>query len=101
MLIGEVAVGDGGVLGQDRDALFALEVGRVHHPLGDLFVGAEDPGLAEHGVHQGRLAVVNVGDYGHVAYVSASHFAQFRCHSGVSRRAGAHQGSPLQGTRWH
>ncbi len=73
---------DSGVLCEDRDPLFALQVGRVHHALGDLFVGAEHPGLAEHPVHQGRLAVVNVGDYGHVAYVSASRL--FGCHSGVA-----------------
>ena len=36
-----VAVADGGVLGEDRDALLALEVHRVHDPLGDVLVLAE------------------------------------------------------------
>ena len=35
-----VAVPDRGVLGEDRDALLALEVVRVHDPVGDLLVGA-------------------------------------------------------------
>jgi hypothetical protein len=30
-------------------------------------------GLFKHGVHQSRLAVVNVGDYGDVSDVVASH----------------------------
>ena len=33
-----LAVADRGVLGEDRDALLALEVHRVHHPLGDVLV---------------------------------------------------------------
>ena len=63
---------DGGVLGQDRDALLALEVHGVHDPVGDLLVGAEGPGLAEHGVDEGGLAVVDVGHDGHVAEVGAA-----------------------------
>ena len=60
-------VEDGGVLGEDGDAALALEVVGVHDALGDGFVGAESPGLAEHGVDQGGLAVVDVGDDGDVA----------------------------------
>jgi hypothetical protein len=33
----------GGVLGEDRDAALALEVGVVHHALGDLLIGAKRP----------------------------------------------------------
>ena len=62
---------DGRVLGHDRDALLALEVDRVHDPLGHVLVGAEDAGLPEHGVHQGGLAVVDVGDDGDVSDVRA------------------------------
>ncbi len=58
---------DGGVLGQDGDAAFPLQVVGVHDPLGHLLVGAEDVGLPQQAVHQGRLAVVDVGDNGDVA----------------------------------
>ena len=62
-----VAEVDGRVLGQDRDAALALEVVRVHDALGDLLVGAEGAALAEQGVHERGLAVVDVGDDGDVA----------------------------------
>ena len=75
-----VAVPDRGVLGQDRDALLALEVHRVHDPVGDLLVGPERAGLAQHGVDEGGLAVVDVGDDGDVAQVAAR--ASARGHSG-------------------
>ena len=57
---------DGGVLGEDGDAPLALERVGVHHALFDLLVVAERPGLAEHLVHQGGLAVVDVRDDGDV-----------------------------------
>ena len=59
------------VLGQDRDALLALEVHGVHDPLGDVLVGAKGAGLPQHRVDQRRLAVVDVGDDGDVAQVLA------------------------------
>ncbi len=65
------AVANGRVLGQDRDALLALEVHRVEHPLGDVLVGAEGTGLPEEGVHERRLPVVDVRDDRDVAYVGA------------------------------
>ena len=61
----------GGVLGEDRDALLALEVVGVHRPLVDVGVLAERAGLPEHGVDEGGLAVVDVGDDGDVAQVVA------------------------------
>ena len=64
-----VAVVHGGVLGEDRDAALALLVHRVHHPLRDLFVRRKHAGLAEHGVDERRLAVVDVGDDRDVADV--------------------------------
>ena len=65
----DVAVVDRRVLGEDRDALLALEVHRVHDAIGDVLVGAEGAGLPEHGVDERRLAVVDVGDDGDVAEV--------------------------------
>ncbi len=67
----DAAPAHGGVLGQDGDALLALEVAGVHDPVGELLVGAERPGLAQQRVDQGRLAVVDVGHDGHVPDVVA------------------------------
>ena len=62
---------DGRLLGEDRDALLALEVARVHDPVDDGLVRPEGAGLAEHRVDQRGLAVVDVGDDGDVAQVGA------------------------------
>src|ERR1700722_7404865 len=62
-----VVIGERGVLGENRDAPFAFEIVRVHHPLDEFLVGAEDAALAEHGVDKGGLAVVDVGDDGDIA----------------------------------
>ena len=67
---------DGGVLGEDGDAALAFEVVRVHDALGHLLVGAEGAGLAQHGVDERGLAVVDVGDDGDIAYRLA-HSAMF------------------------
>jgi len=34
-----------GVLGEDRDALFPLQVHRIHDPLGHRFIGSKGAGL--------------------------------------------------------
>jgi hypothetical protein len=65
------AVADGRVLREDRDALLALEVHRVHDALGDVLVLAERARLPEHRVDQRRLAVVDVRDDRDVADVVA------------------------------
>ena len=64
-------VPDARVLGEDRDALLALEVVGVHDALVDVLVLAEGAGLPQHGVDEGRLAVVDVGDDGDVAELGA------------------------------
>ena len=61
----------GRVLGQDGDALFALEVARVEDAVGELLVRSEGSRLTEHSVDQRGLAVVNVGHDRHVAQVVA------------------------------
>ena len=68
-----VAVLDGGVLGQDGDAPLPLQVPGVHDPVLDLLVGPEGAALLEHFVHEGGLAVVNVGDDGDVSKVLVLH----------------------------
>ena len=60
-----------GVLGEDRDALLALQVARVHDALVDVLVLAERAGLPEHGVDERRLPVVDVGDDCDIAQVIA------------------------------
>ncbi len=60
-----------GVLREDRDALLALEVVRVHHAVLALEVGVERVRLLEHGVDERGLAVVDVGHDGHIAEVVA------------------------------
>src|SRR5256712_9375625 len=74
--------GDGRVLGQDGDAALALEREGVHHPVGDLLVGAEDARLAQHGVDQRRLPVVDVRDDGDVAHVGTARERQGASRSG-------------------
>jgi hypothetical protein len=63
----DVVPGDRGGLGEDGDAPLALLVLGVHDAVDHRFVGAEGPDAAEHGVDQGRLAVIDVGDQGDVA----------------------------------
>ncbi len=59
--------GDGGRLGEDRDAPLALLVVGVHDPVDERLVLAEHPARAEEGVDERRLAVIDVGDEGDVA----------------------------------
>jgi len=61
------------VLGQDGDPALALQGIRVEHALDHLLVLAKDARLFEHGVHQGGLAVVDVGDDGQVAEALDGH----------------------------
>ena len=63
----DAVVADAGGLGEDGDAALALQVVGVHDALDDVFVGAEDAALVEHGVHERGLAVVDVRDDGDVA----------------------------------
>ena len=60
----------GGVLRQDRDALFLLQVTGVHQPL-DRVVAAmgQRAGLPQHRIDQGRLAVIDVSDDGDVSEI--------------------------------
>ena len=67
-----VAVPDRGVLGEDGDALLALEIHRVHHALVDVLIGAEGAVLPQHRVDERGLAMVDVGDDGDVADVIAT-----------------------------
>src|SRR5690606_39348265 len=65
--------GDGGVLGQDRDATFLFLVVAVHHALGEHGALGERAGLLEQAIDEGGLAVVDVGDDGDVAQAFDGH----------------------------
>ena len=58
---------ESGVLGENGDAAFALEVVGIHDALDEFLIGAEDAGLAEHGVDESGFAVVDVGDDSDIA----------------------------------
>ena len=58
-----------GVLGQDGHTPLSLQIIRVHSQVLHHLVGAEGIGLAQQVVYQGGLAVVNVGNNGHIAQV--------------------------------
>jgi hypothetical protein len=64
---------DRAVLGEDRDAALALQVVRVHHPLGQLLVLSEDMTLPEHGVHQRGFTVIYMRYNCYVPYIVSLH----------------------------
>ena len=64
-------VGDGRVLGEDRDPAFAFLVHRVHDSVGDGLMRGEHAGLTQQSVDEGGLAVVNVRDDGDVSDIGA------------------------------
>ena len=68
-----------GVLREDRDALLALEVHRVHDALRDLLIRAEGARLPEHRVDQRGLTVVDVRHDRDVAYVFAGPEPAYGC----------------------
>ncbi len=76
---------DRGRLGENGDAALALEVVRIHHPLGDALVVAEGARLLQEPVDERGLAVVDVGDDGDVAELHQGRFSK----GGLRRRGGA------------
>ena len=107
----DVAVVDAGLLGQDGDALLALEIAGVHDALGHDLVGAEGAGLPKHGVDERGLAVVDVGDDGDVAEVGAccacgrrgsGHVVVRSCGGrGAAADGGGGREPPLSHSRYH
>ena len=68
-----VLIADGGVLGQNRNAALTLQVAGVHDTVHDLLIFPVSAALLQHLVHQGGLAVVNVGDDGYVSQMFVLH----------------------------
>ena len=58
---------DSSVLGEDGNAPFLLQIIGVHDPLDIASAISQGAGLLQQLVHQGGLAVVNVGDDGDIA----------------------------------
>ena len=85
----DVGVVDRRLLGEDRDALLALQVARVHDPIHERLVGAERAGLAQHRVHERGLAVIHVRDDRDVAQVVANTHRRGR---GARGRGGLRRG---------
>jgi hypothetical protein len=77
-----------GVLGQDGDALFLLEVTGIHDAFGGVVAAVcQGTGLAQHRVDQGRFAMVNVSHDGDVAEKGGDiHVAQCGSLAGRSRK---------------
>ena len=73
------AQGQGDVLGEDGDAALAFDVVGVEDEAvlaaGEALqlLTAKEAGLAHHFIHQCGLAMVHVGDDGHIAYVVPFH----------------------------
>ena len=64
-----IFIKNGSVLGQDRDTALTLDIIGVHDTFLNHLVASENAALAEQLIDQGGLAVINVGDNGHVADV--------------------------------
>ena len=60
---------DGGVLRQDGDAFFLLEVHRVHDAFVNGLMGAEGTRLMQHAIDQRGLAMINVSNNCHVSNI--------------------------------
>ena len=70
-----ILIVDGGILGQNGDAALTLQVVGVHDTLHRGLILPVDAALLEHLVHQGGLAVVNVGNDGYVSQFLVSHLS--------------------------
>ena len=71
-------VADGRVLGHDRDAPLLFEIHRIHHAILDDLVVVEGSRLPEHPVHEGRLAVVHVGNDSNITDIRFTHVLVFQ-----------------------
>ena len=63
LLSGGTAIVDSSVLGENRNALFAFKIARIHHAFTGLLnriALVESTRLPQHRINQGGLAVVNV-----------------------------------------
>src|ERR1039458_314683 len=73
----EVVVKHGGVFGEDGDAALAFQIVGVHDAVHQLLVGAKYAALAQHGVNQRGLSVIDVGNDGDVANLRGQTVSSF------------------------
>ncbi len=73
-------IGDGGVLGQNRDATLSLQRIGVHDQRAHLLVGREDLTLHQQGIDQSGLAVIDLSYDGQVTYGVVLVVAQIYSH---------------------
>ena len=73
-------IGDGGILGQNRDATLSLQRIGVHDQRAHLLVGREDLTLHQQGIDQSGLAVIDVSYDGQVTYGVVLVVAQIYSH---------------------
>jgi hypothetical protein len=78
----------GGVFGENGDSAFAFQIVGIHDPFHHRFVGPENSALPQHGIHEGGLTVVYVGDDGDVANILS--------HKILGVEAAAHSGQALK-----
>jgi hypothetical protein len=76
------------VLGEDGDAPLALQFVGVENLLPHQLAGAEFPALPQKAVHQGGLAMVDVGDNGNITNVVATHALTKGIEESAARRFG-------------
>ena len=79
-------VSDGGILGHDGDAALTLQVVAVEDALLHGLPLVEDPALLQHPVHQGGLAVVDVGDDRQVADMVLPYTIALDCSFQITHR---------------
>ena len=73
-------VGDGCILGQDRDAALTFDIAGVHDTFRNLLVLAEHAALAEQAVDKCRLAVVDMCNDRYISYIFSDHSDSFLFH---------------------
>jgi hypothetical protein len=69
----DAVISHAGGFGEDGDTAFAFKIVGIHHPFGDFLVGSKNAALAQHGVDQRGLSVIDVSDDGYVANFVTSH----------------------------
>ena len=72
----DVAVANRGVFGENGNAALFFERIGIHHARFDVLALAEDAALLEHGVDEGSLAMIDMGNNSDVSNIGASFHGQ-------------------------
>jgi hypothetical protein len=68
-----IPVPDGRIFRRDGDAPFFFQIHGIHDPVLHDLMRPERAGLPEHGVNQGGLAVIDMGDNRNISDICFSH----------------------------